>query len=232
MRAAPAAAEITTIQAIDAIQRYACFDNYWGDGAVLGGRTLSMSIRKDGDRAFAWIEDFERSPNGPRTASFLEVFTYDGRTTIALHLQYHLGFAPADDELFDRSRVFRNGVEVVTLTAPSDCTPRFDPDTPLKERMLDSIRTAVAERLSDFNKNGISNYSMRLGILMGNFNADYPRAFVLVAETGEIFGINFGSYYPQPGEVYVYPIFRPYEIEALRPKIEMFGIPMQIDVGG
>ena len=229
----PATAEITTNRAIEAIRLYACFSDYWEykDGPAPGS-TLSVSVRKDGDRAFAWIEDFVRSPIAARTASFLEVFTFDGRTTIARDQQYLVGLAPDDDELFNRSKVFRNGVEAVSLTVYSDCTPHFDSDTPLKERMLDSVRAAVAETLSNFNKHGVSNYSRQPTIVVANFNVDYPTVFVLVRETGEVFGVQFGSYFPQPDEVSVYPILQTYQIEALRPKIEMHGIPFQIDLGG
>jgi len=229
----PAAAEISTSQAIEAIQRYVCFSDYWEyqDGPALGSM-LSMSIRKDGDRAFAWVEDFVRSPYGQHTASFLEVFTFGGRTTIAWNQRYPIGIAPGDDELFNRSRVFRNGVEVVPLMVSSDCTPHFDSDTPLKERMLLSIQAVIAQSLSDFNRSGVSNYSRRLTIVLANFNVDYPTVFVLLRETREIFGVHFGSYFPQPDEISVYPIVRTYQIEALRPKIEMYGIPMEIELGG
>lgn len=181
----PVIGEIAMDSAITAIQRRICYETYWwGSRSFVFGKTVTGVIRRDGDMAYAWFDDLEHGSDAPYWASMYEIFTKGGLTAVSSSYGYNIDTTKGEE----KDIVFRGRTEPVQVTVPSDCEPKFDPDTPEKARMIAAIEKSMKMEFRQDNKNG-GHYPERVKMIVANFNIDYPFAYVLVPGTGEVFSL-------------------------------------------
>ena len=202
--ARPAAGQVDTNAALEAVRRFKCNRGFPAEmSRPYPGGPFTVAIRKDGDFAHLWIEDFEIIwSNVSRTSSYFRVFTKYGITAVAHSEVYNMDLetkSPSQYHKDQRSKVFGDETQMAQLVMPTNCTRRYDEDTPLKLRMLKaavrSMTTVLTEYNDYANQFGGRLYLPKLTIVISNFNVDDQHILALVPSTGEIFtmGLRMGD---------------------------------------
>lgn len=124
--------------------------------------------------------------NVPHVAVSLQLVSEDGKAAVALSNEYNAdalkGIADFEDE---KDRVFGAPHENRPLKL-SECAPEFDPDTPLKRRMLANIERTIVGQLMESNANAGAHYAARAKIIIANFNVESKTTYVLIPDTSEV----------------------------------------------
>lgn len=192
--AAPAAAEVTSVQAIDALKRHVCFSRtWWGDPYARLGQTVTVDMRLDGRAAYLWSEDMRAVPRVRRWADSYMVVTRPTGPAVTQRSGYNIELLrgePAYER--ERRRVYAAQTQRLRIDLPASCDPRFDPDTPAKLEM----RAAVLASLS----NAVTTWGRRpprggVQMTLANFDTDYPETFALRQDTGEVLRISLQTGY-------------------------------------
>jgi hypothetical protein len=74
-----------------------------------------------------------------------------------------------------------------TLTIPTDCTPRYEPLTRQKGRMVETVVSTLQKRLSAWMQRGIATYPREVTLNIADFNVDYPSTYILVEPPVELY---------------------------------------------
>lgn len=192
--AAPATAEVTSVQAIDALKRHVCFSRtWWGDPYARLGQTVTVDLRLDGRAAYLWSEDMRAVPRVRRWADSYMVVMRPTGPAVTQRSGYNIELLrgePAYER--ERRRVYAAQTQRLRIDLPASCDPRFDPDTPAKLEM----RAAVLASLS----NAVATWGRRpprggVRVTLANFNTDYPETFALRQDTGEVLRIGLQTGY-------------------------------------
>lgn len=187
-----AAAEITAAQAVEALRRHVCFSRvWWGDPYARLGQTVTVDLRLDGRMAYLWSEDMRAIPRVRRWADSYVVAGRSAGPVVTQRSGYNIELLrgePAYER--ERRRVYAGQTQRVRADLPATCEPKFDPDGPVKIEMrsvlADSLSTALATWGRRPARGGVH-------ITVANFNIDYPEAFALRHDTGEVLRIGLLS---------------------------------------
>ncbi len=212
-----------------AIIRSLCYDVYWAGGWGSGedyrrGEALPLKLLIEGETFYARIDPigFFGKNKQPMRAERIGIVRSDQAVVVANSMYGSM------DELFATKPIIKD-----TITIPTDCTPHYDPPTPQKELMLQTVISTMQKQLSDFVRLGIWKYKGEVTLIISDFNIDYPSAYILVEQTKDVFSVtlhdpqNYDSEeYEQTGE---YPFGQVYNTsKSLLIKIRKHGIVRKI----
>lgn len=215
----------------DALSRYICFEVYWwGRNYPVGPLPLQVKINQR--RFLAWVEDIEASPR-IQVIGFYTGRLKDGRGAVISMSGHNAKLSPPDRTEYE---AVAGDPIADTLTVPTDCTPTYDPITPQKERMLETVVSTLRIRLSSFVRNGVAKYPKEVTLTIADFNVDYFETYILVDPpndlAGELYTVNLhdptnydGDEYERDGE---YPFGVRRLSERLVEKIRRHGIIRKI----
>ena len=189
MASAPAtAADLTAAQFAEAVKRHVCFSRvWWGDPYARLGQTVQLDIRLDGRTAYAWSEDLRAVPRTPKWADSYVVISRSAGPVVTQRSGYNIDLLrgePAYER--DRRRVFAGRTERLRLELPTGCDPKFDPETPLKADMRQLLTGSLTSAVRTWGRRPAGGV---VRITVANFNIDYPEAFALRQDTGEVLRI-------------------------------------------
>ena len=128
---------------------------------------------------------------------------------------------------------FGSDVHIGELHLPIKCALVLESDTPVKRAMVDAVQRSMAISLTGFNKPA-ADYPARVRIAIANFNTDFAATYVLVRDTGEIFGVALNDpvgFPPENAEYVVFELFNPSDLPPIRRKITATGIEREIQLG-
>ena len=243
--AGPAAGEIATDAVLEAVRRYVCFEVYWmlSRAPFEPGQTVPVTIRKDSEIAYLWIEGLVRGrSDGSPLSNYYKIHMYEGEAGV-LESKVTSGDSKAEHERAEfkelRNQVFRGATQTAQLTMPKDCTPRYGKTTPLKQRKLMAVDRAMArlfqEEMIPFWRfagpaDGKADRK-KVKIVIADFNVDYPSTFVLVPSMGKVWlmGLRDSSDSRDEarldeGEYWVEPGWIEYTTEDFKRKILKHGV--------
>jgi hypothetical protein len=102
------------------------------------------------------------------------------------------------------------------ITIPTDCNPRYDPPTPRKQRMLETVINTLQKHLSVFMRSGVSKYQSQITLTIADFNVDYPSTYILVEPPGHLFTVTLHN--PQDYDSDLYEREGEYPLREVRVK--------------
>ena len=134
----------------------------------------------------------------------------------------------------ETARFSSKDVEQFTIKIPSNCAMSFPPSRE-KAEMLEAIINTMNAVVSQVNRQGYSHYALPAPAIVANFNVDYPRTFVYIKETGEIYAVvlhDATNYFDNSfltGKSYPFNVIGKYGVDnALVQKIIKYGSPIEI----
>ena len=149
-----------------AVVRDLCADIYWSrEDADVQGHSWPLTVGVEGDHFYARVKF--RADHSPSHSDFWGV---DDGERASIRGNYLQDF---------EEKLQWNSVSV-EVTVPVDCTPRFDPETPEKRRMIATIVSSTQEDLSRWRRQGIRRYPKRVKLLIADFNVHDLYTYVLV----------------------------------------------------
>ena len=172
----------------EALSRSLCYELYWQGQKYQVGVPLPLDIKIQQERFLAWIDDLKVA-QGVRMSGFFIGRVKDGKGVALLDRGYNVDVSPQVPGYAEDRRHFVGGTMKDTLTIPTDCTPRYDPPTPQKERKLQTVVTTMQKQLSSFVRIGAAKYPREITLIIADFNIDYPRTYVLVKPPGELYTV-------------------------------------------
>lgn len=183
-----AAADLTAAQVADALTRHVCFSRvWWGDPYTRLGQIVHIDVRVDGRTAYAWSEDLRAVPRTPKWADSYVVVARSAGPVVTQRSGYNIDLLrgePAYER--DRRRVYGGKSERVRLELPTACDPKFDPETPLKADMRQVLMGSLTNAVRTWGRRPAGGV---VRMTVANFNVDYPEAFALRQDTGEVLRI-------------------------------------------
>jgi hypothetical protein len=207
-----------------AVTRSLCYDVYWGGGRFYRkGVPLPLKIKIEGTKFYAQLQDV--GDLGKRSVSLYQIGLVRAESAVVTH-----NFERGLEKRFLDTPVISD-----VLTIPTDCTPRYDPPAPQKERMLQTVVSTLKKQLSSFVRAGVWKYPSGVRLTIADFNVDYPSTYILVEPPGHLYSVTLHN--PQDydsdlyerqgeypfGEIRVRPHHRP-----LLAKIRKHGIVRKI----
>jgi hypothetical protein len=234
----PALAEIHLTAAIDAIREYRCGAEYWTNPRPSPRPSaLQVAIRSEGEIAYALVEGLD----GRDLVTFYTITSKGTKAIVTSSWGYDKTLAK-ESAPFQESwgRVFDDGSKhalggefrLGQLHVPIKCALVLEADTAVKRAMLDAVQRSIAISLTLFNRTG-ANYPAHVRIVIANFNTDFTATYVLVRETGEIFGVGLNDPVEFPPAEAKYVVWQPYnssDLPPLRRKIMTTGIDREIQI--
>lgn len=206
--AAPAAAaDLSARDVAEALKRHVCFSRvWWGDPYARLGQTATVDVRLDGRTAYAWSEDIRAVPRVPRWADTYVVVARPAGPMVTQRSGYNIDLLrgePAYER--DRRRVYAGRTERLKVDLPAACDPKFDPETPLKADMRGLIVGSLTNAVKTWGRRPARG---QVRVTIADFNVDYPEAFALRQDTGEVLRIalissDSASYTGGPARQYV-----------------------------
>jgi hypothetical protein len=187
-----AAADLSAPLVAEALKRHVCFSRiWWGDPYARLGQTVHLDVRLAGATAYAWSEDLRAVPRTPKWADSYVVVGRAAGPVVTQRSGYNIDLLrgePAYER--DRRRVYGGRTERLRVDLPAACEPRFEPDTPLKAEM----RAVMAASLT----NAVRTWGRRpargqVRVTIADFDVDYPEAFALRQDTGDVLRISLLS---------------------------------------
>lgn len=172
----------------DAIIRSICHEVYWDEQRYRLGAVLPLEIKMEGARFYAWVEHLEVSKRN-RMSFFYEGRIKEGKGAVISRTGYNMNitdWTPASRFFEYRSHFDKDAVKT-TLETPRDCAPRYDPPTPQKERMVETVVSTMRIQMSDYVRRGFVKYPKEITIVIADFNVDYPWTYVLVEGPGKLY---------------------------------------------
>ena len=194
---APAAhaADLTAPQVTEAIKRYVCVSRVWsGDPYARLGQTVTVDLRIDGRTAYAWSEDMRAVPRTPRWADSYVIVARSGGPVVTGRSGYNVDLLrgePAYER--ERRRVYGGPSQRLKIELPQVCEPRFDPETPLKAEMRAVLTASLTNAVRTWGRRPARG---QVRMTVANFNTDWPEAYALRQDTGEVLRIGLSS--PDP----------------------------------
>ncbi|WP_296450695.1 hypothetical protein [Phenylobacterium sp.] len=187
-----AAADLTNRDVAEALKRHVCFSRvWWGDPYARLGQTVHLDVRMDGRTAYAWSEDMRAVPRTPKWADSYVVVARAAGPVVTQRSGYNIDLLrgePAFER--DRRRVYGGRSERVRLELPTACEPRFDPDTPQKAEMRQTLMGSLTNAVRTWGRRPAGGL---VRMTVANFNIDYPEAFALRQDTGEVLRVSLLS---------------------------------------
>lgn len=185
VRAVPADDQLAGITRV--LIRNFCFEIYWWGRSYNTGVPLTVEVKVQGEQFFAWVHDIEAG-KGVRMAGVYKGMVKETHAAIIDSGAYNVALSPPAPLYLEERRHFESPPVFKTkLIIPTECTPSYDPPTPRKERMLETVVNTLRIRLSDFVRTGIALYPHEVTIIIADFNPDYPETLILVESSGEVF---------------------------------------------
>jgi hypothetical protein len=187
-----AAADITAAQAVEALRHHVCFSRvWWGDPYARLGQTVTVDLRLDGRMAYLWSEDMRAVPRVRRWADSYVVAGRSGGPVVTQRSGYNIELLrgePAYER--ERRRVYDGQTQRMRVELPTTCEPKFDPEGPVKAEMKAVLASSLSTALATWGPR-----PARTGVRMtvANFNTDYPEAFAVRQDTGEVLRIGLLS---------------------------------------
>jgi len=161
-----------------------CYDVYWAGGWGHGedyrrGVPLPFKLLIEGEKFYARVDPigFVGKYRQPMMADRIG-FDRGDRAVVVTN------YEPDVDRKFLTGSLIED-----TLTIPTDCTPRYDPPTPQKERMLQTVVNTMQRELSWLVREGIANYPNEVTLIIADFNVDYPSTYLLVEPPGNLYTV-------------------------------------------
>jgi hypothetical protein len=192
--AAPAAAaDLTSAQVVEALKRHVCFSRiWWGDPYARLGQAITVDVRLNGATAYAWSEDMRAVPRTPKWADSYVVVGRSAGPVVTQRSGYNIDLLrgePAYER--DRRRVYGGQSQRLKVELPTACDPpRFDAETPLKAEMRAMILGSLTNAVTTWGRRPARGQAR---VTVANFNVDYPEAFALRQDTGEVLRISLLS---------------------------------------
>ncbi len=174
---AASAAEDSLDSVKQALVRNICFDVYWWGSAYPMGTSLSLEVKTERYRFYAFVED--------PTKKFPMSYFYAGRikegtAAVIYRNGYNVSLTPLPGVYLEDRRHFDKDVIKETLVTPTDCTPNYDPPTRQKERMVKTVVSTMQKELSWLVRAGFVKFQKEATILIADFNVDYLWTHILV----------------------------------------------------
>jgi hypothetical protein len=183
-----ATADLTPAQAADAVKRHVCFSTtWWGDPYVRLGQAVTVDVRVDGHAAYLWSEDMRAVPRVKRWADSYVVVQRQGGPVVTQRSGYNVDLLrgePAYER--ERRRVYAPGGQRLAVTLPTTCEPRFQPDSPLKAEMRAVLIASLTNAVRTWGRRPAGG---QVRMTIADFDIDYPEAFALRQDTGEVLRI-------------------------------------------
>lgn len=186
LAAAPAHAnDLTPAQVAEAVKRHVCFSTvWWGDPYVRLGQAVTVDVRVDGHTAYLWSEDMRAVPRVKRWADSYVVVQRQGGSAVTQRSGYNVDLLrgePAYER--ERRRVYAPGGQRLAVTLPTTCEPRFQPDSPLKAEMRAVLMASLTNAVRTWGRRPAGG---QVRMTIADFDVDYPEAFALRQDTGEV----------------------------------------------
>lgn len=180
-----AAADITASQAIEALRRHVCFSRiWWADPYARLGQTATVDLRLDGRSAYLWSEDMRAVPRVRRWADSYVVVGRSAGPVVTHRSGYNIELLRGEPGYErERRRVYGGQTQRVRVELPAACEPRFDPDGPVKAEMRAVLTSSLSTALATWGRRPPRG---GVRVTVANFNIDYPEAFALRHDTGEV----------------------------------------------
>jgi hypothetical protein len=191
--AQPALAEVDLTAAIDAIREYRCGAEHWTDPIPSPPAVLRVAMRSEGQIARVVVEGLD----GPNWIMFYTITSKGTKAVVDSSWGYaktlmkeSASFQESWGKVFDDTskHAFGSDVHIGELHLPIKCALVLESDTPVKRAMVDAVQRSMAISLTGFNKPA-ADYPAWVRIAIANFNTDFAATYVLVRDTGEIFGV-------------------------------------------
>lgn len=213
----------------DAVVDALCFSVYWGGNFGYGGhfqRGVPVPFRlvMRGDAFYVWLKPigFVGPRHDPAEAKLVGT-DRGGRAVVVSNSAY------------EWETVFSEGTTIEgSVTIPRDCTPRYAPWSPLKERMVATVVSTMERGLNRLRGVG-DRYPREVELVIADFNVEYPSTYVLVEPANQLFMLtlhdpqDYGSgQYERDGEYpFSYLVVKPHLAELLN-KIRRYAIRRHI----
>lgn len=168
----------------NAMVKSLCYDVYWAGGWGHGehyqrGVQLPFKIVIEGEKFYARVDPigFVGKDRQPARATRIGI-DRDGRTVVISNYEKDM------EQIFSGSSLIEDA-----LVIPTDCTPHYDPPTPQKERMLQTVVSTMQKQLSSFVRMGAATYPQKVTLTIADFNIDYPSTYILVEPPGHLYTV-------------------------------------------
>jgi hypothetical protein len=185
----PAIAENQLAPIKDALSRSLCYGVYWRGADHKLEANLKLEVKLEGEKFFVWINDLEIT-KANHMAGFYIGKIKNGQGAIINGEAYSINLTPPVPGYSKNRPLFETGHVIKdTLTIPTDCTPKYDPASPRKERMLQTIVNSMKDTFSRWVKTDIAKFPRELTLIIADFNIDYPETYVLVEPMNEFFRV-------------------------------------------
>jgi len=185
---AASAADITSAQAVDAVRRHVCFSKvWWADPYVRLGQDAHLDVHVDGRTAYLWSEDMRAVPRVRRWADAYVVVLRSAGPVVTQRSGYNVDLLrgePAFER--ERRRVYSAPTQRIQIDLPTNCDPKFDPDSPIKAEMRAVLAANLTNAIRTWGRRPAGG---RVRMTVANFNVDYPETFALRQDTGEVLRI-------------------------------------------
>lgn len=205
-------AELATDEVIRVIQDYVCARDHWEQHPPRRGRTMPLTIGRQGAWTLAWLDTSAPALDRDRKSdSFLQwsYFLAIGRKFGQAVILQDNGYPPGHRREFaiyeDGQRLpFTGSVEQVDFVEPMQC-PSTHEETPTKARIRQALVAATRKQLSAYNKHRPSDkYPEKLKIVVENFTVADRFVSVYVPATGEVFRLALHDFQnPHEDDAYV-----------------------------
>jgi hypothetical protein len=187
-----AAADLTAAQVGEALKRHVCFSRvWWGDPYARLGQTVHVDVRLAGSTAYAWSEDMRAVPRTPKWADSYVVMGRAAGPVVTQRSGYNIDLLRGEAAYErDRRRVYGAKTERLRIELPTACEPRFDAETPLKAEMRAMVVGSLTNAVRTWGRRPAGG---QVRVTIADFNTDYPEAFALRQDTGEVLRISLLS---------------------------------------
>lgn len=228
-------AELTEPQVAETLRRHVCFSRiWWGDPYARLGQTVTFDVRTEGRTTYAWSEDLRAIPRVRRWADSYAIVARSAGPVVVQRSGYNPELLRGDPAFErERRRVYGGASRRLRVALPADCTPRFDPETPLKAEMRQVVISSLTNALRTWGRRPVGG---RLRATLADFNVDSPEAFAVREDTGEVLrigliGADRLSYVGNPGRQYVVsPVPGGPVAILLRRLVRRHGAPILVDL--
>ncbi len=205
--------------------RAVCYDIYWRGRDYRPGSVAQAKISLGDKRFRALLEGVQRT-RPPQTSLLLMGKTGNGKAGAVVYKGYNTA-RPTDAELGP----FENGGIVETIEIPRDCTPRLDPPTAEKERMMRAVVNTMKDDLLS-QQITVGRVASEVTLTVADFNVDYQNTYVILeGSTPRVFEVALhdpndyaNTEYQLGDSYYAQEIYAKYHIDGLIPRIRKHGI--------
>lgn len=182
-----------------ALLNFLQYDICWGGGRPSAGMpyrfgktgTVIVSYSKGKDRFFLWSDDLY-APIGPKHDRLAAIYygASNGEDSEIENVDvYNVARQNALSWVGQATARFHSkSTENFVIDIPSKCAMEFPPSEE-KTGMVNAIVNTMSSFVVQVNKTEHYHYPIPLKIVIANFNVTYPRTFVYIETTGEIYSV-------------------------------------------